>query len=331
MYTFEKQLELSVNIYGVHILITSTRKNIIDFIDNNLCSFRATNSAKKYDLIINIAPIANPYVRFPRIHNMPSYGSELFLTEKKTVYQTQTIHIDTEFTGNTLNVHVQKRLRWRQFARKIIGIKPNDNALQEIYRFGVEYPILALLNNKNTLSTLHAAGVLDADNQAILFFGLNGAGKSTLLDDMTKKGYRAIGENFVLHKEGHAYAFPGVKKLPKIPAAEKHNIVGKTYGKFLIKEKYSVNPEGYPIKRVNVVSRTDGETKVIPLDKPKALWFLNTIGDYLKEYENYHYTAFLESDKASITHLNYDRLSDEAAFYLVERNRKVQLDDSQLL
>ena len=55
------------------------------------------------------------------------------------------------------------------------------------------------------------------------------------------------------------------------------------------------------------------------------------MGDYLKEYENYHYTAFVENDKASVMNLNYARLSEEASFYLVEKNIKDDLDDSELL
>lgn len=331
MRTSEKQIHLKVSIYGVNVLITTTRKNIINYIDNNLCSFRANNDVDEYDLIIDIAPIADPYENFSETQGMPYYGSELYLTDNKVLHRTNTIYIDAEFSGETLNIYVKKRLRWRQFLRKIARVKPNDNALQELYRFGVEYPILAILNNKNSLSAIHASGVINADNEAILFFGLNGAGKSTLLEDMIKRGYKAIGENFVLLKEGNAYSFPGVKKLSKVPECEKHKIVGRTYGKFLVKEDYSINHEGYPVKRVNVVSRTDGETRIIRIDKQKALWFLNTMGDYLKEYENYHYTAFVESDKVSVTNRNYDRLSDEASFYLIEKNIKDTLHDSELL
>ena len=327
----EKHIHLKVSIYGVNVLITSACKNIISYIDNNLSSFRADNKVEEYDLVIDIAPIATPYARFQDIQDIPYYGSELYFAKNKIIHRTKTIYIAAQFTGDTLNVYLEKRLRWRQLLRKLTRIRMNDNAFQELYRFGVEYPILAILNNKNSLSAIHAAGVINADNMAILFFGLNGAGKSTLLEDMIKRGYKAIGENFVLLKEGKAYSFPGVKKLSKVPECEKHKIVGRTYGKFLVKEDYSINLDGYPVKRVNVVSRTDGETRIIRIDKQKALWFLNAMGDYLKEYENYHYTAFIESDKASVTNRNYDKLTDEASFFIVEKYIKDRVDDSELL
>lgn len=331
MRTSEQQIHLKVSIYGINVLITTTHKNIINYIDSNLFSFRANNDVDEYDLIIDITPIANPYKKFSETQGMPYYGSELYLKDNKVIHRTNTIYINAEVSGETLNVYVKKRLKWRQFLRKIVRVKSNDNALQELYRLGVEYPILAILNNKNSLSAIHASGVINADNDAILFFGLNGAGKSTLLEDMIKRGYQAIGENFVLLKEGKAYSFPGVKKLSKIPDYEKHKIVGRAYGKFLVKEDYSIHLGGYPVKRVNVVSRTDGETRIIRIDKQKALWFLNTMGDYLKEYENYHYTAFIGSDKASVTNRNYDKLTDEASFYIVEKNIKDRVDDSELL
>ncbi len=331
MRVSEKQNYLKIDIYGVNALITSTSRNIITYIDNNLCSFHADHDVDKYDLIIDVAPIAKPYEMFIAPQGMPYYGSEMYLLGKKVLYRTNTQCITAEYIGNTLYVCVRQKFKWCQFMRKLAMVKPNQNALQELYRFGVEYPILALLNNKNGMSVIHAAGVIKADNKAILFFGLNGAGKSTLLEDMIKRGYGAIGENFILLKDGKAYTFPGVKKLSKVSESEKHNVVGRTYGKFLVRVDYSVNMDGYPVERVNVVSRSDGETRITRIDERKALWFLNVIGDYLKEYENYHYTTFIESDKASVRNRNYKWLSSEANFFTVEKNIKDKIGDSELL
>lgn len=331
MIKSKDQFHLRVNMYGANILIKSPCFHILNYVRNNLYGYCIDNAVDEYDLDIILEPIVKPFEKFFIDTELPYYGSELYLTDNEINYKTKNLIIEAVVQGGKASIKVKKKMNWLQFLRKISRVCINYNPLQEIYRFGVEYPILALLNNMYSFTAIHASGVVNKSNEATLFFGLNGSGKSTLLDDMVGRGYRAIGENFILIKKGRAYSYPGLKKLYKVSKCDMHKIVGKAYGKYLVKEKYEIENDGYVVKRVNVVSRTNSKTNIVKLNRDKAIWFLNTIGAYLKEYENYYYTGFFECNKEVNEKNNYGFLAKQAHFYRIEKNIKDKLDDSELL
>lgn len=328
----DEKYSLELEIYGLKVLVESESNNIIEYIKNNLFAFSKTDP-DTFDLIVHVQHIGMPYETVELPDELAYFGSEIYFGKGKTVYRTNTLHVETAWKEGVLEVLVKKKLRWDQYLRRTLRIKGDFylNMLQEIYRFGVEYPVFALLNNRFGFSVIHASGVLDSEDNAILFFGLNGAGKSTFLSDMINKGYRPISDNFLLLKDGNVYAFPGLRKIAKTSRPNGAEIIGTAFNKTLVRENYIVSAGGFNVARVNIISRTNGNTTIEPIGKERALWFLKTMGNYLKEYESYHYTAFIEKDKDEIANNNYFQLAKAADFCVIERNLKEGFYDTEFL
>lgn len=101
-----------------------------------------------------------------------------------------------------------------------------------LLRFGLEHPLMSLLDLRYGYLTLHAAAVVK-DDKACLILGPNGSGKtstaSSLIEDY---GYRLLADNFVPTNGTHALGFPGLPRPKDGLAKALHSPIG---GRFEIK------------------------------------------------------------------------------------------------
>ena len=126
-------------------------------------------------------------------------------------------------------------------------------------------------------------------------------------------------------KENKVFCFPELKILKVINDKDLDKIIGKAYGKYLIEEELVVNKLGYKIKKIFFVSRGGEQNKCEKISSVESLLLLNKINNILKEFHNYHYTAFINDANSDI--LNFSKLFENTESYLLNiRNHEVSYD-----
>lgn len=122
---------------------------------------------------------------------------------------------------------------------------------------------------------------------------------------------------------------PELIRLPKNFIVGDLSIVGKANNKILIKNT-NCSTQEYQVGKVVFVSRDkdDNPSTLKNLSIEKAFNIICNIGFYLKEYENFHYTAFLQKNKVQVDTKNYKGLIEESQNYLYkignEKNNQIK-------
>jgi hypothetical protein len=313
-----------INILGVKVKLESNSIRFNDFVKSSSNSYSGIGN---FDIALKIH-FNNSLFKsnkdiIKNIKITEYLGSEVYVEDLDLLWETRRLKVLINREVSKFEISANANFRLDQKIRSIFKSNPEfeNNMYLYVHRFVILYPIMSILSNKNKYSIVHASAVFDKkENKSLLFVGLNGVGKSSLAFGLSNiERYELLSDNFVVICNDKMRIVPELIRLPRNIKhnIDNFNIIGRANNKLLIKNKTN-STEEYEVGKVVFISRDKGNSPstLKSLSSEKALDLLYNIGSYLKEYENHHYTSFLEKNKASIDIENYKCLVDNSDNYL---------------
>lgn len=210
------------------------------------------------------------------------------------------IHI-TEGKPFRVNAYVAGDLLRDSFDLLRLGRRAaQQGAYLRLMRHAVYTPLLYLFQTKGY--TLVHGSMVAKDDKAYLFVGGNYVGKTTTaLELVLSHGFSLLSDNVIIVKDGMAYAFPdGIRvtdySLDMLSIKEKKNAVADKYYVDLPTDRVAATAR--PVK--TFFMQLGPHSEIYPIDKTAAFNRLNACHNYLQEFPEYSYTAFLP-DFPSVT------------------------------
>ena len=286
-------------LHGAQIQVTSLSRDFLDFVSWNLLSrfpkhqnidFKLDCELSSYDTVLKKRYFALPPKSL-------SYDSKLLLStglwlQKDNLYWTSSrANISFEQKNiNSFQVQAQYRERPDHSVRRWLLRQKTYlyNNYQIILRLSLYAPLFYLFEQYKGYFVMHAAGV-SGNKRNIILSGLNGIGKTTLALAFAARGYRFLGDNYLLYDANTVYAFPeSIRVSSKI--AQDFGLTSspnvKLYGKYIIRaNSLNLLAEMNPNIFLIVVRGPTGKIDSISLEKALELMFAQ--GEYLAEYPEY--------------------------------------------
>ena len=158
----------------------------------------------------------------------------------------------------------------------------------------LEFPLFLLLELKKNLSILHGSCV-EKNGHALIFTGSGGCGKSTLATYLVfKKSYKFMADNYILFRKNEVFCFPKNPRLTPI-SMELLNFKpqeAKSWEKYHYRTAEELISKNAQVKALLLTSfSTNFQIEKLPAYV--AIRYLLTIHDFLQEFPNYSYLAFL--------------------------------------
>lgn len=304
-----------LNILDIKVKLVSNDIKFLEFVKS---STNSISKFKSYDVLINVYfnrslfSVKKNFDISERISEY--YGSELFVNENSIFWKSKKLKVFVEKKSSKYKISANSNFRLDQKIRFLFSVNPEfeNNLFLYVYRFTVLYPVIALLSNKNKASLIHASAVLEKNTgKALLFVGLNGVGKSSLAFNLSNtKYFELLSDNFVLISKNNMKIIPELLRLPFNKTGSVSDFIGKANKKYLFKNN-NISLKDYEVDKMFFISRdtADKPSQLLKLSNKKSFNLLCNIGNYLKEYENFHYSAFMEVEKLTTDLNNYKYLS----------------------
>ena len=312
--------KMKKNILGINTQISTNNNHFKKFLEHTLVN--ESEYYKESKVVIDIH-FDNNFSRNQNIDLLNSiesnyYGSEIFLDDNKIFWNNKNLKILLT-KNNKIMVSASTSLRFDQKVRLFFLNNPEflNNQFLTVYRFVILYPLFNILSYENKASIIHASAVKEKkSNKVSIIIGLNGVGKSTLACKLTNHNYEMISDNFVIYQNNKIISVPELIKLPENMSTylDPHSLVGKGNKKLLFTNS-SKNKE-FNLDKIIFLKRNDNfsDANFSVMSEQKAENLLHSTSMFLKEYENYHYTAFLNKNKVETDFQNYKTLSAQSCY-----------------
>ena len=306
-------------IFGINTQISTNNNYFIKFLTNalkNECDF---DEKSHLDIDINFDNnFFNSKKNLFKSIDWNYYGSEIYLNDNEIFWNSKNLKVLLK-KNDKVSVLAKASLRFDQKMRLFFLNEPEflNNQFLTVYRFVILYPLFNIISHQNEASVIHASAVKEKEsNKASIIIGLNGVGKSTLACKLINHNYDIISDNFVIYQNNKIISVPELIKLPKnmLNYFGSNNLVGKGNKKFLFINSFK--SKDLDLDKVIFLKRNNSfsEAVINIISNKKAEQLLHSTSMFLKEYENYHYTAFLNNNKVKIDFKNYKMLSEKKCF-----------------
>ncbi len=317
------------NILGITIKLNTNCNRFNNFVKYSIEEIKNVNeSLFNIDLTINFNKSIfekKKNISLIRKKNSEYFGSEIYWDSTNLFWDTKKLSVLITQYDKKYLIKAFASLRFDQKIRKFFNHNSEfeNNFFLYVYRFAILYPAFSIFSNQKKYSVIHASAIYDEiKKEAILFVGLNGVGKSSLAFKLQQmERFTFLSDNFVLVDGTSVFPVPELLRLPKdlILDYEQFQVISKANNKYLLKNNYAINKtNSYDIGKIIFVSRgiDGGSSSLKLLTNEIAFNLLSNIGSYLKEYENFHYTAFLERQKVINDVKNYNTLTKNSKSYI---------------
>ncbi len=220
----------------------------------------------------------------------------LFSNDDRILYYGRGFKIYAHQKGKLLqiNTYVWNELFRDSFNLLRIGRKAAQRGKYlRVMRNSFHLPLFYLLESRGYI-ILHGSAVAK-NNKAYLFLGANYVGKTTIaLNLIYSRNFKLLGDNFLIIKDNKLYAFPdqiGATSLTlnSLPVKIKSHLVSDKHRLNLPLEKIILS--SYSAKVFFIQLGPEPEIKKIDINF--ALKRLNATHNYLQEFPEYSYLAFL--------------------------------------
>lgn len=323
-----------IEILGINVKLESDNAKFLDFVKS---SSNNSTKSKNYDVLLDIKFNSSLFKKNKNLTQnqliTEYFGSELYINDDAILWESKKLKVFIKKNSSKFDISAIANYRLDQKIRALFTTNPEfeNNLFLYVHRFVVLYPVISFLSNKKKYSLVHASAVFDTKiNKALLFIGLNGVGKSSLAFGLSNTNrFKLLSDNFILISKDKMLIVPELIRLPKNFIVGDLSIVGKANNKILIKNN-NCSTQEYQVGKVVFVSRDKDHnpSTLKSLSIEKAFNIICNIGSYLKEYENFHYTAFLQKNKVQIDIENYKGLIEESQNYLYkignEKNNEIK-------
>lgn len=282
--------KLAVNVFGIAAELTSPDKRFLEFVGKNYFFFPEKNKTVP-NLKVQFSPKAGRVATKEKA-SLRFVGGGVYAGPKRLFWE-------NEF-GFRVLVKIRADNKWDILAYhndllKRINAEAIYKNYQRSMRWIMHFPIFVLLRMTQGKYLMHASAV-EKKGKALVFLGLNKVGKSTLAAFLAKKrGYRFMTDNFLLHDSKALYGFPECLRLDQaslkatgINDFHRQRIYGKHHINF---NKHELSLKAVPHSFFLI---TRGEKlKISRLDSRRIDSAVKGINDYLREFPEYSYLAFL--------------------------------------
>ena len=280
-----------IDVFGIKTRLLTTIPEFVDFVKKNYYHFIQCE-LRSHDIQVNFSVSAG--------QNAEKIKRAMLPVEKGIYLGNERIYWENEF-GFRILLECQSKDKWRLDAfhndllRKECTKSEKYENFQRSMRWILHFPIFVLLQLKQGKSVLHASAVAK-NGQAVVLCGFNKVGKSTLSAYLSReKGYKFMTDNFLFFDSDRFYGFPERIRMDSVSIKaldiqNRNNI--EIYGKYHIDtEPQKVCLSAKP-NSLFFISRGDN-FKISKLDSIRADLLINGMNNYLQEFPEYSYLAFL--------------------------------------
>jgi len=161
-------------------------------------------------------------------------------------------------------------------------------------RMILDLPLFLLLELKKNISMLHGS-CIEKNGHAIIFTGSGGCGKSTLASYLVfQKGYKLMADNYILFRKNKVFCFPTNIRLAPI-SMKMLNFKpqkAKSWGKYhyRIADEH-ISRTAHAKALLLTMFSTNFQLEQLP--SHVITGYLLSLHDFLQEFPNYTYLAFL--------------------------------------
>jgi len=275
----------------LNIKFKSDRAEFFDFVDRNYRFFRTDSELNRAELEVAVYFKGDPPKLALRI------ASNLFINDGQILYHDYSgfkVHV---LDNDSLKVNTYVSPRSSLLTILMSMLRGRKTMLHEkflaIMRASVHLPLFYLLQSQGFI-ILHGSAVTRND-EGYLFLGANHVGKTTLaLSLVYGHDFKFLADDFLLIRDNRLYSFPEKVRLSPytlslLPIkAEGHPIYSK-YHLCLPEEKLTRFTQPTKIFFLH----TSSTAKIQRIDAELALGQVEAFHNYLHEFPQYSYLAFL--------------------------------------
>ncbi|MFX0195625.1 MAG: hypothetical protein ACFFCW_05830 [Candidatus Hodarchaeota archaeon] len=239
-----------------------------------------------------------------RLETFDLLGSNVYLQDNHLFYAAKGLKIGLSYDNMKIKIRAvfeEAPLTLRMlfsplsFRRNILNYSNQKYSnYHYVSRMILELPLFMLLELKKNISIIHGSCV-EKNGHAIIFTGTGGCGKSTLASYLVfKKGYKLMSDNYILFRTNEVYCFP--KNLRLAPISMKllnfKPQEAKSWGKYHYRINNKLISRTAHVKAL-LLTTFSPKFQLEMLPSHVATGYLLSIHDFLKEFPNYTYLAFL--------------------------------------
>jgi hypothetical protein len=280
---------INIDTYGIRATLATPLLDFAEFVHGNYACFTCDEVTDPH-ILVNYSAESGKEAGKARA-SLLHVGGGVYIGEKELYWE------------NEFGFKVLLRLNYRQywsiqaFHGDLLRNKSDEERYQDFQRsmrWVLHFPIFTQLRLFQNKVLLHGAAVVK-NKRALVFLGLNKVGKSTLVRYLIDKGFAFMSDNFLFCEPDIIYGFPERLRLSedslerlKLDNFNKQRIYGKYH--------FSLGSENICLKakpEACFIMTNGPAVKLSPLDAEQAGLIVDAMHNFLQEFPQYSYFAFL--------------------------------------